>query len=489
MKINPYIPLNQRRRKGKILKSQFSEFGDDLVLSSWSNDHMLNMLWACTLTEVMNREQYLKVFRMIAKNAKRVLKNDPYSSLCHNYLATLDQDTFNAIFSSILKNAEAAILVSAVTSVDSMPDIDRWRNLIPNPTNTEDHFSIMAGGIDACFDLQSQQATDVRWLKLYYKLIIDKLGLEEDNRSRYKQLFLYPKFESTEELAGFIQNTEMISRNWETASQKVKQFLSEEIWKEFFDKTECIFPQRPELSLESTNDLFEEIREIIKKVIINFRETQKDTHVNARKDTSYGLVIYSLSLVGELVKTPFFLSPTGRIITRTIVECLINLTYLKKKDDPQLWDRYRAYGSGQAALALRKYLESGKAPEYVHIDRLEYLANEDITSELADINIGNWSGKKGIRVLAEEAGIMDIYNMHYNWTSGFTHAQWDAVRDSVFLTCLNPLHRRHTNLVTPVPMPSVLYDCCELCNLLLDVLNDLYPNEVPRIGWHLNIGG
>ena len=172
--------------------------------------------------------------------------------------------------------------------------------------------------------------------------------------------------------------------------------------------------------------------------------------------------------------------PTGRILLRTIVECLITLTYLRKKDDSNIWMKYRRYGSGQATLAFLRHSDQDNVPAYIDLNKMDYLANEDIWLELVDINFSSWSSMS-IREMAEKAGIMDVYDQYYSLTSSFTHAQWNAVRDSSFTICLNPLHRFHRLIHVPMPLPSVLEDCCKLCNMLLDELNVLYPNSISRI--------
>jgi hypothetical protein len=77
------------------------------------------------------------------------------------------------------------------------------------------------------------------------------------------------------------------------------------------------------------------------------------------------------------------------------------------------------------------------------------------------------------------------HDRSYDWTSAYTHANWSAVRDTVFVTCLNPLHRFHRIPELPkLSMPSTLEDASRLINRMLDDLNHLYPTIKGRIGWH-----
>ena len=121
-------------------------------------------------------------------------------------------------------------------------------------------------------------------------------------------------------------------------------------------------------------------------------------------------------------------------------------------------------------------------PDFIDIDVLEMLANEDAWFEKNDITIGNWANLN-LRKMAIDAQVKDIYDSYYDWTSGFVHGHWGAIRDSSFTTCMNPLHRLHRVPVPSNPMPEVLVDCCKICNLALEEIEKLFPPFKPRIYW------
>ena len=174
---------------------------------------------------------------------------------------------------------------------------------------------------------------------------------------------------------------------------------------------------------------------------------------------------------------------SGRILLRTIAECLITLTYLRVRDNPTLWRQFRNYGVGQTGLAFLKTSGLDDVPDYLDMAKLEVLANEDTWLEYQDIDFGAWANKN-LRAMSEEVGVKDVYDTYYDWPSGFVHGNWGSIRDAAFTTCLNPLHRFHRVPRPLQPMPSVLVDCCKLCNRMLDELNSLYPGFPTRIRWH-----
>ena len=258
------------------------------------------------------------------------------------------------------------------------------------------------------------------------------------------------------------------------------------IWEEFFIKTGCIPADRGEdQQMRNREELTQELEDIATELTKHFMENIKNTNIDARMDASFGLVMYAISVPFELANLPSHLLPSGRSLLRTIVEVFVTLSFLRSKDDQTIWLQYRNYGNGQTALAFLKTIDLEEAPDFIDMKRLEILANEDAWFESKDINIGAWADKN-LRAMAQEAGVKDVYDQYYDWTSGFVHGHWGAVRDSVFTTCLNPLHRLHRIPRSLQPMPSVLADCCKLklSNRLLDELNTLYPSFKPRIRWH-----
>lgn len=160
-----------------------------------------------------------------------------------------------------------------------------------------------------------------------------------------------------------------------------------------------------------------------------------------------------------------------------LAEIYITFKYLISVRDEKLWDIYRSYGSGQAKLTFLKLDEVLKdQPGYLKKENIEELANEDIYMDFQNINLGNWA-KTDLRAMSQVAGCKDVYDTYYSWPSSYAHGQWCAVRDVVFTTCHNPLHRLHR-----IPRTAPRYedgaenDLILLLNKVLDLLDDVYPS-------------
>jgi len=205
------------------------------------------------------------------------------------------------------------------------------------------------------------------------------------------------------------------------------------------------------------------------------------TAVDARHDAAFGFALYALALLRELLRPGIAASILGRSALRMLVEVLVTFRYLLSRDDSLLWSAYRAFGAGQAKLAFLKLDKLDTAVGHLSEEALSTLANEDTWQEFVPINLGHWGGMD-LRKMAEEAGAKTEYDKFYGWPSSFVHGQWGAIRDSVFSTCLNPLHRLHR-----VPredtrqLEDVLADAADLADGILALLDKAYPGFGTRV--------
>lgn len=483
--------LDSRQRKGKKLLSPFARIQSLVNWQSWANDRLPNILWACVLAGSLDRDRYLTLFREIAISARSALEDEEHASLCHNFLSTLDQEVFDLVFSPLISDGEAAPVVQCLALIDGLPDKEHWRRLFADTVPSAELWDRLSRGVFLCIDHQSQEATDVRWLKVAFLAISGKLLLPGDPELSgeddiVKQLRLYPDHGDMRKVRPIIRAIEMTLGSMEVGAEKAESvpgFNSEVIWSELFRKTECMVGSYPGPATEDRKSLASELTSIIDELIEHFLASISTTNIDARIDASFGIALYTLTLTYELAFSPGRIFASGRILLRTLAECLITLTYLRVNDNATLWHQYRNYGAGQTGLAFLKTSGLEDVPDYLDMAKLEMLANEDTWLEYQDIDVGAWANKN-VRVMSEEAGVKDVYDKYYDWPSGFVHGNWGSIRDAAFTTCLNPLHRFHRIPRPLQPMPSVLIDCCKLCNRMLNELNGLYPGLNRRIQWH-----
>ena len=379
------------------------------------------------------------------------------------------------------RNAHAKQACTVLACLESLPDRHLWAGLLEVECG-EIKFEHLAKGVVSTLDHQSQEATDVRWVKVFLAILSGKAVVPPDFVVEVAE---YPNKGDMRSVRPTIRALEMAVRNVEVGSEKpdwVPNSQPNLFWAELHDKTPCAVPSKDEIEFDARTKIQEELNNVINSLCDHFMENIVSTTVDSRLDGAFGIVFYMLCLAAEMAHSPSSNYASGRIVLRTIVENLITLSYLGQKDDPAIWLQFRNYGSGQTTLAFLKNSFSINPAASVDLDRLEILANEDAWMKSKDIVIGSWA-KLNLRKMAEESGTKDLYDVHYDWASGFVHGNWGAVRDATFTTCLNPLHRLHRVPMPMASMPSVVDDCCKLCNRALDEVNRLYPSFKPRISW------
>jgi Family of unknown function (DUF5677) len=188
------------------------------------------------------------------------------------------------------------------------------------------------------------------------------------------------------------------------------------------------------------------------------------------------MVFYALRVIEELVEGETR-AVIGRLALRTLFEIRLTLRFLISEDKRDLWSTWRNYGVGQAKLASLKLENFGSTPpQFLDGEVLNRIANEDFWEEFVPIDVGHW-WDSDLRKLSLKIGLKDVYDRYYGWTSSFSHAQWGAIRESVFVLCLNPLHRGHRipKIRTSPCLPSVGDDAVELFDSILSDVDTAYP--------------
>ncbi len=193
---------------------------------------------------------------------------------------------------------------------------------------------------------------------------------------------------------------------------------------------------------EKQKDLKEKLDEV-RGLLIKSDEIKYDH----KKDVIMGNLSYIYKMINEVYISKLENSIISRLVMRTLVEIYINLKFisLKEKDDKDIWESYKDYGSGKYKNIYKK-IEEGKmiCPENSHIDHniLKILANELKDEEFIKIDFKNFANKS-IRQKFDDVEEKELYDSFYNYDTCFTHGYWSAIRESALLFCDNPLHNYH----------------------------------------------
>jgi hypothetical protein len=371
--------------------------------------------------------------------------------------------------------------------MDGLPATERWRSLIPplSPEQIDAAWQSLAAAVAGVLDHQSQASTDIRWMNVMFKMVLEKIIFQRGRDEDFiESLRLYPEHGDMRSVRPRIRAMEMIFRGGPDGSRAAPSNWCLQFWNECLDKTDCIplAPSEPRDEPVDIDAVAEDITDARRALLDHWAGSLTTSGIDPRHDGTFALGFYALACLSELCMGPVSRIIAGRLLVRTLTEIRINLAFLVQKEDEAMWTRFRAYGSGQAKLALLKYEEiaSGQ-PNLVSMDTLKALANEDFFQEFVNIDLGSWSGLD-LRKMAEQSGTKDDYDRFYGWTSAFVHGHWGAARDAVLATCVNPLHRAHRG---PMPaqrlMESCIPDAIGLVNAILQSVDECYPSLAFRL--------
>lgn len=251
-------------------------------------------------------------------------------------------------------------------------------------------------------------------------------------------------------------------------------------WKESWNEIACL--EAVASSLPDVGDSIltrAKLNDIRDHLIAHWQDTLPSTAIESKHDAVFGMTLFCLRILDEMLGIGIGTGVLGRLGLRTILETRINLTYLVQQDQMELWDKWRAHGAGQAKLSVLKYEDEIEAPSYIDLNAMKAVAFEDKGPEFMSISLAQWSGLD-LRKISEQTGLKELYDQHFPANSGFVHGTWGGVREAIFQTCANPLHRLHR-----IPQSSVFKDTVESAAALIDDILQHVDDTYPTFAWRL----
>ena len=467
--------IPQHHRQGTLLTPPLANI-PKLSFKSWRDSRLPEMLWAILLVVNLPRADALNVFRELADYLSqfRDNKSQHLSDITHTGLSEFEEEILLGALKVITRTPERVHAITPILLLSELPAKEQWKKFLGIPSDESWNNLMMA--VAKTLDHQSQESTDCRWLRVICMLATDSLSLPTEEM--VKEYIYYPDYGDQRKVRPSIRASEMAF----AAMDEKTRTWAENFWKQCLSDTLC-FPLPDKF--ENLSPVIGTTPNLVNETYISLvdycNETTLTTEINAKHDAVFGIALYSLGILQELLRIGASQTIESRLSLRTLSECYINLAYLTQKDSPELWKSYRVFGAGQAKLQFLKFEEMEELPGYVHAETLSTLANEDVWEEFLLIELGHWE-KANLRELSKQANVKDIYDKFYGWTSTFTHGHWGAIRDAVFDTCANPLHRLHRiPRKTIRALPDVIPDACYLVDGILGFLSKCYQTFPARV--------
>lgn len=320
---------------------------------------------------------------------------------------------------------------------------------------------------------QTHEATDIRFVVLYFELLSGKLHLPKEELDL---LLKYPTLDhSVEEMRMIrpsVRSLEMMTLQFEKVNSAYLRYF----WRCVSEMTECTlfsiqFPEETsEISL-----YMEQLHEVFRYLSDLFVSANP---LDEKMNVILGIATYSYKRLKEAYEHNLFNSVSGRSCIRVLIENYIMLKYLVKNESARdnIWKDYQMYGIGLYKLVLERYRESGERKNS-HFDKdyIEILVNEFKIEDSIDMDT-RYFDQQNIRLKAEGVGEKELYGLYYDYDSSFEHGLWGAIRESSLIKCNNPAHQYHCipDVEDQNQLKSVLPDCIMVMNKTISFLNDIY---------------
>ena len=457
----------------------------NIRFDSWGNTRMPEMLWAALTSVNIDQQDALKIYRKIGdcffENKDR---DDISPDVTLTGIAKFPPD-FQRKILRVICDENTSPFLAAMLVFDNLPGKQAWKKMVPQ-LQEDFAWSILANTVSHCFFHNSIESTDCRAAKIIPLIAMGKFqfvrGEISDERISeiINDLTYYPFGDDPKRAESTIRAIEGGISGMFSSEGAISHEWAEHFWKECFERTMC-------LSFIANNGVIskrhksKKIKLLRKQLLQHFEATISTTGIDPRHEATFGIGLFGLQLIAELIDCGIQNTASGRIILRTLAEAFITMRWLVYKDENELWDSFRKYGCGQAKLQAMKLAELDENVSFADVKMLDEIANEDQWDKFLEIGLGHWSGSN-LRQMSEEANVKSVYDLFYNWGSSYTHAGWGAIRESNFQNCANPLHRFHQiPLKIPQSLPTVLPDSCILVNLILDTISEQYPEFEQRI--------
>lgn len=478
-KLHAKSRLSSYSKNGKKLTPpmlKINESGGGVVFSSWVNDRLPDILW-CVLLRMQCPNDWKEIIMKILGQLSELDIDDKKKAITHTGISAMPEKLKEEFIKKIVTSCGNENL-RPLLLIKCMPDYKIWSDAIKLKEQSED-WCRLGDCVYPMLDSHSREATDVMWMKAMGRIFVSHdISIHEE----IDGIRSYPLGCDQKKIGAFVRCIDIGT----SASDDKTKVWCDLFWKYCLENTECVPMFDPEVLSEEMSKMTEEnYQKYYKKVasirlglIDHFYDSIKTTAVDPKFETVFGLAQYALDNASECMLSRTGAMISGRITIRVLFEVYITLKYLIQQEKTSyLWWAYREYGQGQYSLIESKYKEMNLDSVLVDMPMVELITNEDKSTEFIPINLGNWNNTN-LRKICEKVDEKQLYDKYYDYTSGFIHANWGAVRESSMQKCMNPLHRLHN---VPAWGLLVLPNVCEDAYCLIDKIVDLADSQYPGL--------
>jgi hypothetical protein len=225
-------------------------------------------------------------------------------------------------------------------------------------------------------------------------------------------------------------------------------------------------------------------------------EAALDLEAPTATEVRLGLASRQLRLLSYVAGNPMLWHhPVGEYFLRPMVDTRILAAWLITKKDPELFEKFKSFGSGR--LKLHKlHLEDFVEDEELEgefegfLDYLGKRVNSETLEEFQTVDLsGNFAGLS-IRDMAIQAGLKRLYDLHYAPLSAELHGEWQSLQEWDLGVSDDPLHQSHRFGTFDAPQEGVAIQIVgHAFFLMADTLAEIFTNLGLDIGAEIETCG
>lgn len=193
------------------------------------------------------------------------------------------------------------------------------------------------------------------------------------------------------------------------------------------------------------------VAELGKQLRVLADRCEVDLYEPTPDEVKLGLASRHLRLLQRFVEDfRLWTAQMGPHLARSMIDTRIVTGWLLKKNNPELYGRFKEYGIGKRKLfklQIEEFIDNDDFEGYEGLEaihrRLEAEVNVDKMEEFQTIDLGGGFSGKNIREMAIEAGLKDLYVLNFQPYSTEVHGEWGSLMAFDLEPCGNPLHRHH----------------------------------------------
>lgn len=462
-------------KKGKFITPFNDGLGDVAMHSSWSMERLPEHLWLALILKHYGRKIGLLKCQQILHwlsgehkgisvlNWSEILKlNSYHQCLFYDYVTTI-------IESRILSP------LTILYHYSKYPEFSKY--FFDAESSVEERHRRLIDVLKDCYHQQSHEATDLKYLIIYFSFARKNLVMEKSGAVE-ASLLKYPSLEHSAEEMRMIRPT---IRSLEIAFQSTQvrdEAFIEQFWLEVSKMSDCelVAIKFPIEEYDADNYIAS-----IQKIIRYLSELLKaDNPLNNKMLVLLGIATYGYKCILEVVNHNLYNTIVARSSIRIVIENYIMMKYLLKNeaDHKDIWTEYQYYGIGLYKLVLAKSRETKKNLQKSHVEYkyLNILVNEYVMEEYIDMDT-SYFDKQGIREKAISVDERELFGLFYDYDSSYAHGLWGAIRESSLLKCESPAHQYHCvpDYENDQNLKSVWYDCVFIMNKIVHLVHSIYP--------------